>query len=204
MVSSYFISFKFCNDIFIGIMDYVWSKMKKIDKEATKMKKDNVMRKVNIEKVVLSISSTGETLEKGARLLEKITGRKAAKRKSRKRIPSLGVRPGLEVGCLVTLRGEKAEEILRRLLVAVDNQINRKQISINSFSFGIKEYIEIPGMQYQRDVGILGFDVSVAFTRTGRRIAIKKIKSGKIPTRQHVSKEEIEEFLKNKLNVEVI
>jgi large subunit ribosomal protein L5 len=161
-------------------------------------------QEVKIEKVVLSIGSTDVELERGVKLLELLSGKKVVKRQSRKRIPSLGVRPGLEVGCMVTLRGKKAEDILRKLLAAIDNQIKAKQISPNSFSFGIKEYIEIPGMQYQRDIGILGLDVSVSFCRAGKRVRMRKIKRGKLPKRQQVSKEEISEFLRNKLGVEVI
>ncbi len=168
------------------------------------MKKENKMREVMIEKVVLSIGGKGEDLERGFKLLERLSGEKPAKRATKKRIPSLEVRPGLEVGCLVTLRGKKAEELLKRLLAAIDNKIKTKQISENTFSFGIKEYIEIPGINYQRDIGILGLDVSVSFARKGKRIVRKKIKAGKLPKKQHISKEEIIKFLQDKFNVEVV
>ena len=162
------------------------------------------MRNIKIEKVVLSIGGVGEGLEKGVKLLSRITGEKVVKRKSVKRIPTLGVRPGLEVGCMVTLRGKKADEILKRLLATIDNKIKRKQVSENSFSFGIKEYIEIPGMQYQRDIGIIGFDVSISFARAGKRVVRKKIKRGKLPKKQYVPKEEIINFLEKNFGVEVI
>jgi large subunit ribosomal protein L5 len=169
-----------------------------------KQEKIGKMKEIKMEKVVLSISSVGEDLDKGAKLLERITGRKAARKKSKKRIPSLGVRPGLEVGCVISLRGKKAEEILRKLLGAVDNRIREKQISENSFTFGIKEYIQIPGIQYQRDVGILGFDVSVAFSRHGKRVVKRKIKRGRLPKKQRVSKQEIINFLEKNFEIEVI
>ena len=163
----------------------------------------NKMQEVRMEKVVLSIGGTAEALEKGTKLLEIITGKKAAKQKSNKRIPSFGVRPGLEVGCLVTLRGKTAEELLKRLLLPINNTLSRKQISENTFSFGIKEYIEISGMQYQRDIGIMGLDVTVSFSRAGKRVKLKKIKRGRIPRRQQISKEEIISFMKEKFNTEV-
>ncbi len=164
----------------------------------------NKMREIKIEKVVLSIGGKAEALERGVKLLERLSESKVVKRTSRKRIPTLDVRPGLEVGCMVTLRGKKAEELLRRLFATIDNKIKRKQISENSFSFGIKEYIEIPGMTYQRDVGIMGFDVSVSFYRAGKRVSRKKIKAGKLPKKQRISEEEIAEFLASKFNLEVI
>ena|SRR3989344_5367940 len=161
------------------------------------MAEENKMQEIKIEKVVLNIGGTAENLDMGIKLLERISGRKASKKKSTKRIPSLGVRPGLEVGCLVTLRGEEAVEILKRLLAAISNIIKRGQISKNSFSFGIKEYIEIPGMHYQRDIGIMGLDVSVSFARPGKRTARKKIKAGRIPEKQHVSQQEIIKYMED-------
>ena len=167
------------------------------------MAEENKMREVKIEKVVLSISSSGENLDKGTKLLERITGEKAAKRKTRKRIPALGVRPGLEIGVMVTLRGKKAIDVFKKLLAAIDNQIRSKQVTENSFSFGIKEYIEIPGMTYQRDIGIIGFDVSVSFSRAGKRIERRKIKKSKMAGKQQVTKEEIIWFLEG-MGVRVI
>jgi len=168
------------------------------------MAEENKMREVKIEKVVLSISSSGENLDKGTKLLERITGEKAAKRKTRKRIPALGVRPGLEIGVMVTLRGKDKINLLKRFLGAVSNKIPKKSIKENHFSFGIKEYIEIPGIEYQRDIGIMGFDVTVVFKRTGKRVGIKKIKKGKIPKKQIITKEEIIKFMKEKFGTEFI
>jgi large subunit ribosomal protein L5 len=155
---------------------------------------ENIMRKIKIEKVVLSVGGTGENLEKGVQLLTLLTKRKPAKMMSRKRIPTLGVRPKLEVGAVVTLR-KNSEEFLKKALIAIDNVLKNSQISENNFSFGIKEYIEIPGTEYQRELGILGLDVTVVFKRTGKRVGLKKIKKGKIPKKQIISKEEIIKFM---------
>ncbi|MEJ2267892.1 MAG: 50S ribosomal protein L5 [Nanoarchaeota archaeon] len=156
--------------------------------------KINPMQKIKIEKVVLSVGGTAEYLEKGFKLLEMISGQKPAKMRSRKRIPSLGVRPKLEVGAVVTLRKD-VEKFLKRMLAAVENKLKKKQVSENTFSFGIKEYIEIPDMEYQRDLGILGFDVTVVFLRAGKRTRLKKWKKGKMPQKQKVTKQEIIKFM---------
>ncbi len=161
------------------------------------------MREIKIEKVVLSIGGTGDNLEKGVKLLEILTEKKPAKTKSKRRIPSLGVRPGLEVGTIVTLR-KNAEEFLKKMLVTIGNVLKKKQISENNFSFGIAEYVEIPGVEYQRDIGIIGFDVTVVFTRAGRRVRLKKIKKGKIPKRQIITKEEIIKFMEEKFQTEFV
>jgi len=159
------------------------------------------MNQIRIEKIILSISGTGDVLERGVKLLKLLTGKKPAKMKSHKRIPAFSVRPGLEVGALVTIRDNK-EEFLRKLLAAKDNILEKKQFNDNSFTFGIKEYIEIPGIEYDREVGILGLDVTVVFTNTGKRVKLKKIKRGKIPIRKRVSKEEIIKYMEEKFNTE--
>ena len=157
---------------------------------------------MKIEKIILSAGATGDKLVKAMKLLKIVSGKQPAKCKARKRIPAFNIRPGLEIGCKVTIR-KNTHELLNRLLEAVNRQLKKKQIQDNCFSFGIHEYIEIPGTEYQRDIGIMGFDITVVFTRQGRRVKIKKIKRGKIPIKQNVSKEEIINFMEKNFNVEI-
>ncbi|MEM4181678.1 MAG: 50S ribosomal protein L5 [Candidatus Pacearchaeota archaeon] len=161
------------------------------------------MRKIKIEKVVLNVGAKGEDLDRAYILLEKLTERKPCKRKARKRIPSWEVRPGLEIGAIVTLRGKKAIEKLKQLLGALNNTLKEKQIQKNHLSFGIKEYIEIPGIDYIREVGIMGLEVDVSFCRTGKRIALRKIKRSKIK-RMDISKEEIIKFMEENFKTKII
>ena len=162
---------------------------------------NNPMRKIRIEKVVLSVGGIGEELEKGYRLLEMLTNRKPAKMQSTKRIPTFGVRPKLEIGAVVTIR-KNPHDMLKRMLSAIENKLRKKQISENNFSFGIKEYIEIPRVEYQRDIGIRGFDVTVVFKRAGRRVRLKKIKGGKVSRKQIISPEEIIKFMEEQFKTE--
>ncbi len=166
-------------------------------------KKQNIMRKIRIEKIILSIGGTGEYLDKGEKLLKLLTGRKPKKTRSKKRIPGFGIRPGLEVGVLVTIRKNK-RELLKKMLSTIDNKLKKSQISTDNFSFGIKEYIEIPGMEYNREIGIMGLDVTIVFKRAGKRIKIKKEKRGKLPKKQHISKEEIIKFMEENFNTQFI
>jgi large subunit ribosomal protein L5 len=162
-----------------------------------KDKAPNKMRDIYIEKVVMSCGATGDDLTKSKKLLELIAVNKAQIVTSSKRIPDFGVRPGLEVGTRVTLRGQKAVDLLKRLLGSIDNKLKKKQVSDNHFSFGIEEYIEIPGMEYQREIGIRGLNVSIVFARAGLRVKLKKIKTGKFPKKQYVSKEDIIKFMED-------
>jgi len=164
----------------------------------------NPMRKVIMEKIILNCGGTAEKLDRGVKLLNLLTGRKVKEVVSQKRIPTFGVRPGLKTGCFVTLRGKDKEILLKRLFGAVGNKIKKKQIANNHFSFGIEEYLEIPDMEYQREIGVLGLDVTVVFRRPGKRIGVKKIKSGKVPRKQDVTVEEIADYLRTKLNIEIV
>jgi large subunit ribosomal protein L5 len=159
-----------------------------------KIEKENPMRKIKIEKVIISVGGIGDQLEKGFKLLKLLTGRTPSKTISRKRIPTLGVRPGLEIGAMVTMR-KNVEDFLKKIFIATDNTLSKKQISENNFSFGVKEYIEIPGIEYQRDIGIIGFDVTVVFKRNGRRVKLRKIKRSRTPLKQIISKEEIIKYM---------
>ena len=167
------------------------------------MAEGNIMREIEIEKIVLNCGAVEDKLEKSVKLLKLISGRKIKNVASTKRIPGFGVRPGLKTGCMVTIRDKQKEELLKRLLEAVDNTLKKKKIKENHFSFGIPEYLEIPGIEYQRDIGILGLDITVVFKRKGKRVGLRKIKQGKVPQKQQVSAEEIIEFLKNKFNTEI-
>src|SRR3989344_5063975 len=140
---------------------------------------ENKMRKIKIERVVLNIGATGDKLNKGTILLQKLSGKKPVRVTAKKRIPAWNVRPGLEVGTKVTLRGKEAEDIIKKTLPALGNVLKEKQVRENFVSFGIKEYIEIPGMEYVREVGIMGFEVTIVFARAGKRVERKKAKSGK-------------------------
>ena len=88
------------------------------------------------------------------------------------------------------------------MLEAVDNKLRRRQISENNFSFGIKEYIEIPDMEYQREIGMIGLDITVVFKRAGRRVGLKKVKQGRVPKRQRISRQEIIKFMEEKFKTE--
>ncbi|MEK6843702.1 MAG: 50S ribosomal protein L5, partial [Candidatus Micrarchaeota archaeon] len=78
----------------------------------------NIMQEVRLEKVTLNIGAgePGERLENAKVLLEKITGKKAILTKAKDRNPTFKIRKGDNIGSKVTLRGELANEILKRSL----------------------------------------------------------------------------------------
>lgn len=165
----------------------------------------NIMRKIKIEKITLNCGTADPAkLAKAVKLLETISGKKAVKTPAKKRIPEFGIRPGLAIGCKVTLRGKDAVELLKRIFEGVGNKLNKRQFNPGSFSFGIKEYIQIPTFTYLRDVGIIGFEATVTLTRAGYNVKKRKIKKGRIPKRHRITAQETIDFAKENLNIEVI
>ena len=164
------------------------------------------MRDIFVDKVTLNVGvgEPGERLEKIKNLLEQISGSKVVKTETNKRIPEWSLRPGLEIGVKTTLRGAKADEILVRMFAAMENVIKESNFDKGgNFSFGIKEYIHIPGAKYDYTIGIVGIAVSVTLARKGFGITRKRNKS-KIGRSHLIKKEEAAEFVKNKYNVKVI
>jgi len=168
--------------------------------------KENAMRKVKLEKITLNCGAGVEPhkLDRSIKLLAMMAeGGKVQKTVSKKRLPAWNLTIGKEIGCKITIRGKKAELLLKRLLEAVGNKLKKKQIGPGAFAFGIKEYIEIPGATYQRDIGILGFDVCVTLTRAGYRVSERKIRKGKIGGRQRITKDETIKFMEENFNTSI-
>ena len=161
------------------------------------------MRGIKLDKVVLNIAVGNDEakLLRAIKLLEMITERRPAQNLSRKRIAAWKIRKGLPIGARITLRKKKAEEILDRLLEAIDHKLSEGQFTNSGFCFGIKEYIQIPGIPYQREIGMLGLDVAAAFKRAGYRTGQRKIKTGRVPKRHRVTKEEILEYARKNFKI---
>lgn len=166
----------------------------------------NPMKDIRIEKITLNIGAGKDQsrLEKGLLLLNNIAGIKPVKTFTKKRIPDWGLRPGLPIGCKLTLRKKKAEELLVRLLDAKNNRLIEKQFdNEGNIAFGIPEYIDIAGARYDPKIGIMGLEVCVTLERPGFRIKRRNIAKRKIPTRHKITREEAMEFMKKKFNVKI-
>lgn len=167
----------------------------------------NKMREIKVEKVTLNIGTgePGDKLVKATKLLYNITSMKPISTKTKKRIPGWKIRPGLEIGCKVTLRKERAIEMLKRLFSAINNKLDSKKFDYNgNFSFGIKEYLEIPNIKYDPEIGIIGLEAAVTLQRPGFRINKRRVKRRKIHPNHLITKEEAMEFIRKEFNVEII
>lgn len=154
-----------------------------------------------IDSIVLHGSSAdAPKLERIRKLLKLVSGQEPTQTLAVKRIPAFKIRPGLHIGYKVTIKNKKTKDLLKNLLLGA-KEIKKKQFNPGFFSFGIKEYIEIPNISYQRDIGIMGFDVAVTLKRRGWRIKNKKLKKSAIGKSHRITKEETIEFFQKNFDI---
>lgn len=165
----------------------------------------NEMKKIRVGQVTVNIGigQVGEDVQKAKDLLEKITGKEAVKTESKSASNNFGVRSGLDVGAMVTLRAEEAEEFLEKVLPAADDISKDSFDSNGNFGFGISEYIDVPGVEYDSDIGMMGFEVAVKLERPGYRVKRRDHKPTHIGESHQVSDEEAVEFIEDNFDVEV-
>lgn len=164
------------------------------------------MRNIKIEKLTLNIGAGKDQalLEKGIILLKNITGTPPVKTVTQKRIAGWGLRPGLPIGCKITLRHKNAEELIKRLLASRNNLLSESNFDDNgNISFGIHEYIDIPEVKYDPKLGILGLQVSLTLERPGFRIKKRKIMKKRIPKKHRIPREDAIKFMKNNFSIEI-
>ncbi len=143
------------------------------------MKKFNYKSAMEIPKLDKIIVNMGvgdakdnaKILDSAASELSLITGQKAVITKAKKSVAAYKLREGMSIGCKVTLRGERMYEFLDRLFnVALPRVRDFRGISGNAFdgrgnySFGIKEQIIFPEIDYDKIDKIRGMDVAFVTT----------------------------------------
>jgi large subunit ribosomal protein L5 len=175
--------------------------------EYVEEKEENVMRRVKIGKVVINmaVGKSGEPLERAKKVIKMLTNQKPYERKAKRTIRDFGIHRGEPIAVMVTVRGQKALELLKRLLAAKDNKIKVSSFDdYGNVSFGIKEHIDIPGMKYDPNIGIFGMDVNVQLVRPGYRIKERKRARSNIGKGQVVTKNDAIIFFKEVVGVEVV
>lgn len=136
----------------------------------------SVMQIPKIDKVVINIGvgeakDNQKALDSAANDLAIITGQKPILTKARKSVSNFKLREGMNIGCKVTLRGEKMYEFIERLFyIALPRVRDFRGISANSFdgrgnyAFGIKEQLIFPEIEYDKIDKVRGMDVIIVTT----------------------------------------
>jgi len=133
----------------------------------------NVMAVPRLKKVVINMG-VGQALTDKKHLtsavtdLESIAGQKVVTTKARKSVASFKIREGYPIGCKVTLRGERMYDFIERLInIAIPRERDFRGLNPKSFdgqgnyTFGIKEQIIFPEINYDNIDNIRGMDVCI-------------------------------------------
>lgn len=129
-----------------------------------------------IEKIVVNVG-VGEAKDDSKALdaavgdIAAITGQKPAITKAKKSVAAFKIRAGMNIGCRVTLRGERMYEFLDRLFnVALPRVRDFRGINGNAFdgrgnyTLGIREQLIFPEIEYDKIDKVRGMDISFVTT----------------------------------------
>jgi large subunit ribosomal protein L5 len=133
----------------------------------------NPMMVPKIEKVVLNMGVGKATqdkkkIESAVEELTLIAGQKAVKTKAKTSIANFKIREGMEIGCMVTLRGSRMYEFLDRLInISIPRVKDFKGVKASgfdgrgNFSMGITEHIIFPEIDFDKIDDINGLNISI-------------------------------------------
>ncbi len=129
-----------------------------------------------ITKIVLNVGmgdagKNPKQLDAAVEELAAVTGQKPVITKAKKSIANFGLRAGMPVGCSVTLRGARMYEFLDRFIsIAVPRMRDFRGLPNRSFdgrgnyTFGIKEQMVFPEIDYDKVEKIHGMDITIVTT----------------------------------------
>lgn len=167
---------------------------------ASDTKAGNVMREVRVAKLVLNIcvGESGDRLQKAAKVLEQLTGQQPVFGKARYTVRTFGIRRNEKISCFVTVRGEKALQLIESGLKVKEYELLRKNFSDSgNFGFGISEHIDL-GIKYDPSTGIYGMDFYVVLDRAGYRVAKRRQQAQKVGIQHKVTKDDAIKWFQTK------
>ncbi|HUP88076.1 MAG TPA: 50S ribosomal protein L5 [Longimicrobiales bacterium] len=156
---------------------------------------DNPFRVPRVEKVVLNVGY-GEA-PKNPKLLDSIVaeltliaGQKPVVTKARKAISNFGIRQGMPIGAMVTLRGARMYEFLDRFINTAVPRIRdfrglptRGFDGRGNYTLGIKEQMIFPEIDYDKVQKIHGMDIVIVTTTNKDNEAMALLREMGMPFR---------------------
>lgn len=157
---------------------------------------ENPMAIPKIEKVVVNMGlgegiSNSKILDVAAEELKTITGQKPVITKAKKSIAAFKLRQGMNIGAMVTLRGDRMYEFLDRLIsVALPRVRDFRGISPKAFdgrgnyTLGVREQLIFPEIDFNKVDKTRGMNISIVTTAKTDDQARSLLKSLGMPFRQ--------------------
>jgi large subunit ribosomal protein L5 len=163
------------------------------------------MRQPVVEKVVvhMNVGEGGRELQNAEEMVEEITGQQTVRTNAKMSNPEFGIREGDPIGCMVTLRGDRAEDFLSEALSIVGTVPRSSFDEFGNFSFGIEEHTDFEDMEYDPEIGIFGMDVTVALARKGKRVERRGKMPRDIPGEQRLNADDAAAFVEKEFEVEI-
>ncbi len=127
--------------------------------------------KVVVNMGVGDVKENAKALESAVSELANISGQKPVVTKAKKSVANFKVREGMNIGCKVTLRGERMYEFVDKLFnVALPRVRDFRGINPNSFdgrgnfSMGVKEQLIFPEIDIDKVEKVRGMDITFVTT----------------------------------------
>lgn len=156
----------------------------------------NPMAIPRIEKVIVNMGigeaiSNAKILDTAVEELRAITGQKPVITKAKKSIASFKLRQGMNIGTMVTLRGERMYEFLDRLIsVALPRVRDFRGISGKAFdgrgnyTLGVREQLIFPEIDFNKVDKTRGMNISIVTTAKTDEQSRALLKALGMPFRQ--------------------
>jgi large subunit ribosomal protein L5 len=146
----------------------------------------NPMQVPRLHKVVVNIGM-GEVIQNSKAMefavadLAAITGQRPVITRAKRSVAAFKLREGMQIGCMVTLRGERMNVFLDKLLnVALPRLRDFQGVSTEAFdgrgnyTLGLREQLVFPEIDYDKIDKVRGMEISIVTTahsdQEGRRL----------------------------------
>jgi large subunit ribosomal protein L5 len=146
----------------------------------------NPMQVPTINKVVVNIGmgeviQNPKAMEAAVSDLAAITGQRPVITRAKRSVAAFKLREGMQIGCMVTLRGERMNLFLDKLInVALPRLRDFQGVSADAFhgrgnyTLGLREQLVFPEIDYDKVDKVRGMEISIVTTarsdQEGRRL----------------------------------